>query len=82
MNTFDELMGKVTDLWKTQQEKAKIADSLLEECEVIEGQIIEILEEAKKLFPDEYNVYLNSFKDSPKLDKKIKKGKKHGKSKV
>ncbi|MCK9482503.1 MAG: hypothetical protein M0R38_12245 [Bacteroidia bacterium] len=76
MESFDELLGKISDLWRTQSIKAKEADALLEECEVLEDDMISLLRVAEENYPEDYKEYLQSFdSEIPRLSKEGKNGK-------
>jgi len=61
--TFKDCMKEVNVLWNEQYEKATHADELMEECETIEAKMVTLLEEIATNFPNEYQTYLDSFKN-------------------
>lgn len=61
MRSFNEEIKAIAAVFEKQKKMAKKADKLLEECEKLEVEMGEKLEELKKLFPEEYENFLQSF---------------------
>lgn len=61
MRSFNEEIKAIAAVFEKQKKMAKKADKLLEECEKLEIEMGEKLEELKKLFPEEFENFLQSF---------------------
>ena len=61
MKSFNEEIKAIAAVFEKQKKMAKKADKLLEECEKLEVEMGEKLEELKKLFPEEFENFLQSF---------------------
>lgn len=62
--SFDEIIDKVYLKWQEQESYAKEADRLMEKCEKIEAELLQMLKKAEELDRESYQEFLNSFKDS------------------
>ncbi len=63
MDNFKNKIDQVNKLWTIQKQKSEKADKILDECEKIEGRMLELLNEAEKLDHTRYLQYLESFKE-------------------
>ena len=62
--SFDDIIDKVYLKWQEQEGYAKEADLLIEKCEKIEAELLQMLKKAEELDRESYQEFLNSFKDS------------------
>lgn len=62
--SFDDIIDKVYLKWQEQEGYAKEADRLIEKCEKIETELLQMLKKAEELDRESYQEFLNSFKDS------------------
>lgn len=72
--TIEELLDEVYEKWKCQKEKAILADKLMEECETLETEMIELLQQAKEVYSEGYESFLKMFDDMPIRIEEERKG--------
>ena len=67
--TIEAILDEVFEKWKCQKEKAILADKLLEECEALEEEMLDLLKEAKEIYPEGYEAFLKAFEgEIPRIE--------------